>query len=336
MKRNVLFIILRTGLIAFTHSAGAQSRYSLKPEVLDLTQCIAQPGRVPIPLAANGLNLEIVNWSAAPTPTSQPGEFLLKFARPMSLGSLMAYEPGEISYLISSNRWKPLPAGYDAGRKLQVIPFPPRELVEAIKFVVPAQRQPDGAAADAAYRATLPFVIFVPVRAINIASEATVAVSSADKTTAPSMPWLNRPETLVDGFVDSKMNFSTAPRDPNSPDQAPAWIRLTWDQPQSIRGLAFMHGAAEQGAADAIIEFHATEGDPLAPEKPYDWGTLALRTAQTGNFRSNQFGVVMQELVTRSLRLRSTNQPPRLSLGEIMILQDLGTNAAPERKAKGK
>ena len=86
---------------------------------------------------------------------------------------------------------------------------------------------------------------------------------------------------------------------------------------------------------DAILEAHAVEDDPLAPEKPYDWQPLGLRTAQTGNFCSNQFSVITHELLTRGVRLRSTNYPPSLSLAEILIFRDLGTNAPPERKIKG-
>ena len=336
MKRIVLLAICAVGPLAFQPSAAAQKRFSLKPEMLDLTNSVAQPGGIRVPITTNDLNLEVVNWTTSPSPTNRPGEFLLKFTRPLPLGTLVTYEPGEISYLLSSNRWKPLPAGYDAGRKLQVIPFTPGEIVEAIKFVVPAQRRPDNAAKDASYTATLPFAVFLPVRAINIASDATMAVSSTAPPSPASMPWLHKPETLVDGFVDRNRNFSTAPRDPNSTNKGPEWIRLTWDEPQSIRGLVFLHGTAERGASDAIIEAHAVEGDPLAPEKPYDWQTPGLRTAQTGQFCSNQFNVITHELFTRGLRLRSTNQPPSLSLGEIMVLQDLGTNAVPERKVKGK
>ncbi len=331
MMRRYLFAMGCAGWLAIVFSTPAQMmRYSLSPDVLELTNCLAQPGRVPIPLTASNVNLEIVNWTTAPSPTNQPGEFLLSFRQPLTLGSMVTYEPGEVRFR-TAGQWKALPPTYDGDRKMQVLAFPMGERVEAIKFVVPAKRQAGGVN----YTATLPFLIFIPIRAINIAPDATVAVSSAAKPGGPAQPWLNKPETLVDGFVDAKQNFSTALRDAASTNTGPEWVRLIWPEEQGIRGLAFMSGSAEQGTDTAVVEAHAAEkGDPLAPEKPLDWQPLGLRTSRTSSFCAHEFSVITHACVTRGLRLRATNAPPSLSLGEIMVIQDLGTNAVPARKAR--
>src|SRR6185436_16603324 len=116
-------IILSLFLAALASGAPAQStqRFSLKTDTLSLSNCIAQPGNVPVPLTAEDFNLEIVNWLSAPRPTNHTAEFLLQFNAPTRVGTVIAYEPGMVSFL-SSNTWTTLPPAGNAGRGLQVIP----------------------------------------------------------------------------------------------------------------------------------------------------------------------------------------------------------------------
>ncbi|HMJ66323.1 MAG TPA: hypothetical protein VK615_13335 [Candidatus Binatia bacterium] len=103
--------------LALSTPAQRPMRFSLQTDLLDLTNCLAQPGSVPIPLGSTNANIEIINWTTKPVRTNGAGEFIIRFKRPTTVGTLIQYEGGQVSVEIS-NEWVNVPAPLDAGRKL--------------------------------------------------------------------------------------------------------------------------------------------------------------------------------------------------------------------------
>ena len=190
--KKILALLCLAALAA--DPASAQFRFTLKSDVIDLTNSVALPGRVPVPLTTNDTGVEIVNWVTAVSATNLPGEFVLQFRAPMPVGSLMTYDAGPIFYKVGG-QWKPLVAvGTNTGRKLQVMPFPSGEMIEAVKITVPARRVPG----KPLYRAMLPLAALLPVRVVDVTATASVTVSSAETNSAEvrqTQPWRNQPET---------------------------------------------------------------------------------------------------------------------------------------------
>jgi hypothetical protein len=280
-------------------------RFSLKPDVLALSECVAHPGGIPAPLHRTNLNLEITNWTTSARTTNFSGEFLLSFASPTPVGTVVAYEPGDVSYL-EGGSWKALSPGPDKGRKLQVIPVPPGVHIEAFKFVVPAQPTGTNVSSGPAkeFRATLPFVTLVSIRLANLA---TYARANASSTNSPSGA-----AALIDGNVDAERNFSTGVSSQES-------ISFEWDQPQSFRGFAFFHGRLDDGLRQMRIEVEETNG----------WKAVIGRSTSVGLFRNNQFFASMEQLNSRRVRMVRSSEG-RISLGEVAFLANLGTAPPPE------
>lgn len=322
-------------------SAPAQIRFALRTEVLNLTNSMAQPGGVPVPLTTNTPIVEILNWAATPTASNTPGEFLLQLRRPMRLGSIITYEAGTVAYQ-TNGQWTPLPPGADAGRKLQIIPFPTGVMIEAVKITVPAQIAPGGATGKPQYQAVLAMAALLPVRVVNVAQTASVKVSGAE-TTSPELrktrPWLNQPETLVDGFIDAHKNFSTtfftnspanlptnaAPLSAtNSPStNAADWILLSWPEPHDISGVVTYLGSEEKGFAGAVVEVFRGAGNPLNSANVIgpDWEVMEGMFAMPGKFRDNQFFIGNKTVTTPAIRFRTRGRPQAFSLGEIVLMK---------------
>jgi hypothetical protein len=323
MQRLICLLLLTAAVLVQTAGAQTPSRGTVKREVLDLTKCVAQPGDVPIPLGP-GAGVEIVDWTTASTPTNHTGEFVLWFAAPLATATLFTYDAGAVFYSIS-NVWNPLPAGRDDKRRLQVRPFPAGLPVEAVKITVPAQRDP--AAKDTAYRATLPFATVVPVSVVDIAKDATVGAGYDGVS--------REVKELTDGTVGADRNFTVSKPTPiNSPIVSP-WILLSWDQTQSVRGLALFSGKEERGLADSVIEGCVSATAPREAKDKRAWQPASVRVSDPGGFRSNQFAVVMHEFLTRGVRIRNTNGMGEISLGEILVFSQAPqtspgkTNTAP-------
>jgi hypothetical protein len=299
-------LLLLALLPAMTALAQRPIRFSLQTELLDLTNCLAQPGNVPIPLSPTNTNIEILDWTTKPGSSNQPGEFLIKFKRPTYVGSFLQYEGGEVS-VERSNQWRVVPAPFEAGRKLQIVALPSGEQFTALKVVVPAEKT------NGLYHARLPFATMIPVRAINIGPTAKATASSL----APKM----KPEMLIDGIIDPQKNFSTAAPTAGASGEKP-WVMLTWPAPQKIRGLGFFRGTSDEGFEELLIEAFPPNGD--ARPSP-----VSARSTPPGKFCSDQFAVMRQMQETASLRFSPTGTVTRLALGEIIVIQDLGTSAAP-------
>ena len=311
-------------------SAQPSMRFSLRPEVLALSDCLARPGNVPVPLDATNVNLEILNWATTPGSTAQPGEFFLRFKQPVALGTILAYEPGSISFS-SSNQWRVLRPMFDSGRKLQSIPLPPETLVEALQFTIAAKPRPGRTAAGGTYQATLPFVTLLPIRAVNLAPRAVVTASSSGTVGTKT----DTPEILVDGLLDSQEEFSPVP----SPRPGANWVQLnwallTWPQSQTFRGLALFRGLGEDRFAPVKFEIFTGRGDPRAGHDISAWQEVNLRATTPGHFCGDQFFVSRQPLESRGLRISSPGQGSQLRLGEIAVLSDPGIALALESAGK--
>jgi hypothetical protein len=302
---------------------------------LSAADSLAMPGGVVAPITVSPAGWEILNWTTALTPEKTPGAFTLRLAAPTSGVTLLAYEPGEVSYQ-TGGQWKTLPAGGEADRRLRALPLPAGVPVTAVRFTVPARLPRGGVAGKAAYQATLPFATLLTFRACNIAPQATVVVSSSDKpsTGFQPQPWLNRPETLVDGFVDERRNFFTAPREAEITPDKPEWILLRWEEPQRLRALGLLRGRDEKGLGTATVEVYTGAGDPRFTTGTEDWTTLPTTWTAEGKFRALRYGDFGQAVTARGLRLRTTGGLRQLSVGEIAVFSDLGTEAAPTAAAR--
>jgi len=310
-------------VVAVAAPSAAPMRFSLPVAMLDVTNSLAQPGNVRVPLAETNLQLEIVNWSTAPTTNEQPGEFILRFRRPTNVGTIIAYEPGTVSYS-NNQQWNTLPPPEAPARKLQVLQLPPDVMLDALKFIVPVGASTNVTTKETSYRATLPFVSLLPIRAMNIAPEA--------RATASSTNTADRPSALVDGFVDAKQNFATAKRASLITSNAPEWIQLTWDQPRTFRGVSFFFGAEEKGLGNATLESFIGTGNPLASTGANDWEEIKGRASMPGQFRANQFFVFYENLDTRALRVKCGGGTDQMGLGELAVFAFLGSSAVPVPK----
>lgn len=311
-------------------------RFTLRPELLALPECVAQPGAVPIPLSTNTLNLEVLDWRTAPTATNQAGEFVLRLKQPVRLGTVLAYEPGQISWSLS-NRWTPLSPGADAARKLQVVALPPNQLVDGLRFVVPAQPTSATVGPGQTFQATLPFVALFPPRIVNVAPEARVTVSSRDQSAAAGP---NQPALLNDGVVEARSNFKMAPRDTNAPSGSGEWVVLSWEQPRKLRGVALFRGEQDAGFEEMGIDLFSGQGDPQAAATTSGaWQFADGIMAPPGRFRGMQFFVFYGAAETRGLRVRSLGGARQAGLGEIAVFSPSEEGAAgggPPEKAAGK
>jgi hypothetical protein len=316
-------ILLIAWLCLGAGSLNAQSplRFGVPAETLLASNCVAQPGNVPVPMPPGERNVEIVEWSAAPAAGPHFGEFVLRFKSPVPVGAVVGYELGDLQFW-ESNRWVTLPADAESGRKLQVRALPPALRIEGIKCTVPARPVPGNPAAAARYQATLPFLALLPIRVQNIAPGAVVSASSTNPAARP-------PQWLVQGEILPGRNFSTASRTtPRRPD-ASDWLMLEWQESRSFRGLALFWGKGDEGLGPVQVEAFQGPGDPRAAEGTNVWRDVQTKSTAPGRFREHQFVVASAPVETRALRLVNTNGISQMQLGQIVVLAPLGTNPAP-------
>ena len=306
--------------------------------VLDLgkvavADSLAMPGKVAVPAVASNAGMEIIGWST-PTEAKQAGEFTLRFAAPVDGASVFGYESGAVSYE-ANGQWTAVPAGVNSDLKLRTIALPAGVPANAVRFTVPAQlnRNTNG---KAAYSATIPFATILNFRAVNIASQASVVVSSADKLSSGFQPmgWLNRPETLVDGFVSERINFFTAVRATDISSDNPEWFMLCWDQPQSMRALAIMRGRDEKGIGTSVVEVYSGDGDPRFATGTAGWTVVPQKWSGEGKFRLVQYMDFERNITARAVRIRVIGGLRQASMGEIAVFSDLEKNPAPTTTAR--
>ena len=290
MRRLIFYFSL--GLAQAVMAQGL--RFTPPPAIVNLDASLAQPGKVPAPLLSTNINLEIVNWSTALTPTPERGEFLLKLHQAVPIGSVLVYASGEVSAGANS-QWTKLGEATKE-RKLQALPVT-TERIDSIKLTAPAEKQPN----NTGFRAVVPFLTVLPVRTKNIAPAAELSASSAD------------PRLLVDGIVEESQTVAIEGGTSN------AWIKLSWKELQSIRGLAFFGGHDPTSIEDLVLEFSANNLFRMIDGRPTD----------PGSFRKNTLFVCYQPFTTREVRIRHREKQKPIRLGEIVILQELPPSGPP-------
>jgi hypothetical protein len=321
MKRAILLAIL-VYLLNAPGQAATPVRFSVKVDLIDLANSVAQPGDIPIPVSSTNLNFEVINWSTTNTVQQHTGIFTVKFRTPLESGSVIAYDAGEVEYF-SNNRWEKLDVEQEKGRRLQVLPLPLGKAVEAVRFKVMSKivkRQ----TSTPQYKAVLPYFTIVPAPLINVSQLAAVSVSSVDKPSEgfQPQPWVNRPYTITDGFIDSNRNFSTAKRDkPISPD-SPEWIVLSWEELKPLRGIGLFYGASEKGLGDFTVEQYVGLLEPRFSVSSNDWREIPFMKTVTGGFRANQFLVFSNIVETRGIRIISRGGSNQISIGEVVAMAD--------------
>ena len=309
-------------LMVFLLMAASVARADLLMDAggLSREQSLAVPGNVPIPVA-NDRVLEVVDWATQASAENRPGVYTLRFKAPTEVGAILAYDGGEVAYEVGG-AWKALPV--QAGRRLMVIPLPAGMRVDAIRLTIPARlaRKLDPKAPT--YETSLPFLALLKPRVVNAGAEAAVVVSSAAPPSEgfQPQPWLNRPETLVDGFVDARQNFFTAKRDADLTPESPEWVLLAWDEARAINGLALLRGSSEKGVGQADIEVCTADVDPRFATDPAQWKKIAAPLTAPGKFRSIQYADFGQPVRARGLRIRATGGVSQIGLGEVVVFAD--------------
>ncbi|MHB1038085.1 MAG: NHL repeat-containing protein [Pirellulales bacterium] len=327
-------------VVTLTSAAATAAPPALDPAAIQPDKSLAQPGAVPAPVAKSSpAGLEIINWATQSGPTTTDGQFTLQLKAPTLALSILAYNPGQVSYK-AAGQWTRVPSPDAASRQLQVIPLPAHAATDALRLTAPSKLKPDNTGGTPAYVASIPFATLLSFRTVNIAPQATVVVSSAAKPSQgfQPQPWVNRPETLVDGFIDARQNFFTAARvaggKPVSEAEditadKPEWIALCWDPPQQLRTICLLRGSAEKGIGNAVVEIYTGTSDPRFVRGTEGWKAVPGQFTAPGQFRSIQYLDLGKNLTTRALRIRCTGGVKQMSLGEIVVLRDLGQEAAP-------
>src|SRR4030095_1908593 len=108
-------------------------RFTVPPELLVISNGLAQPGGVPLSLSPTNVNVEIVEWAAAPSTNKEPGEFTLRLAGPVPVGTDIV-DGAQAVHCEAAGRGEKRDPAQEAGRKLQFLALPPGVPVEAIKF----------------------------------------------------------------------------------------------------------------------------------------------------------------------------------------------------------
>jgi len=286
--------------------------FSVKPSLLSLSECVAEPGAVPIPGVATNLNLEVAGWQTQPVSESGPGTFHLVFKEPTRVGTVLVHHAGSVSYQVGK-AWKTLDPGAETGRDLQVLTLPEGVDIQAVRITVPSR--PDGADADGAplHRAELSYATLIPVRLARLTEPVEVTAHCANDKAG---------EVLLDGRVDPERNW-TSDRHALTPE-TPEWVMLKWNTPQTVRGVMTFRGREDGGLGSFFTEVFTGEGDPVGGGME-GWQRPVGRRTPTGPFRSSQFFVALQPVTGRALRLISAEGGARAGLGEVILTRDAGT-----------
>ena len=328
-------ILCATLLVAcsglFSRAAGADEPPFLVPaKSLAADGCLARPGRVPAPLTKGFAGVQIAGWATAGSPTSRAGEFLLRFGEPAVVGSVVVYGRGQVA-CEAGGQWKPLSGGAGAPGTLRVLPLPPGRPITAVRITADSALTGETITKGATYSARLDFLALLSRRAVNVAGEAFVTVSSAGKPSKGfrPQPWLNRPETLVDGFVHEHRNFATAPRESDITPEKPEWLLLSWRRPRTADAVMVFRGQGEKGLGKVVVEAFTGPGDPRFSTRPEHWRAVAGRWSPPGTFRASRVFLPGKPPSTRGLRLRCIGGLRQVGVGEIVVLSDLGARPAP-------
>jgi len=293
----------------------AQVRSTLAPSVLDLTNSVALPGAIRVPITLLSANLEVADWTAAPAPSNHVGQFVFRFQQPETVGIVVTYGPAEVSYFDGAN-WQQVVPPSPPGRLLRHLPLPRGIRTSQVKIKVPAQ--PIGTNGKA-WQATLAYAGLVPARLENIAATARTTASGGRDA-----------RVVVDGIVLPGSNFSAPPAGPG----LPAFIQLQWPQPVVFRGCAYYRGTNDLWSRMPNVAIYLADDEPTASGGVMLWHELNGAKTLGGVFRTNQVFITRESRPTRAVRFYSTDSEEPLGIGEIAILKNLDEPAVTTRSEK--
>jgi hypothetical protein len=157
----------------------------------------------------------------------------------------------------------------------------------------------------------------------NVAPNAAVLTSSAGdlSTGFQPQPWVNRPETLVDGFVDAARNFRTANRPSALSEQSPEWFLLEWPEERQVGALALLWGRDDPKRTPFVVERFAGSDEPrFAARDAAAWKALPATPAMAFSFRDGWSAAWPEAFATRALRIRFASGAAPVGIGELLVL----------------
>ena len=292
---------------------------------------IAQPGAVEPQVQKTSYGWEIIDWKTADTNHEGEAVFTVTPETPLQNATVLSYIDDKLVL-------EPLAPGETRTSLVFRLPLKlKRAQGGGKKAAAPGSQWAGFGSGEADYGVELPFVSTLPLRVVNVAEDAVVTVSSADKLSTGFRPlgWLNRPETLTDGFIDRDRNFFSAPRDQEITADAPESVLLSWNDEQSLRLLGLMRGRGEKGFGDVRVEIYTGTGDPRFARD--GWELCTGRWTKAGSFRALSLFDFGHEVKTRAVRLVCTGGVKQIGLGEVLALRALGDAPVPvARKTKGR
>lgn len=317
--------------IAFLHAAVAAAdtpwvSFSLAPG-----RSSAMPGAVPPDVGKATTHL--LDWCAAAATRRHDGVFTLVFAPPAAAGAVVSYGTAGTEWSPDGQTWHGLAT---PSTPLAVQTLPPGARITTLRVRVPAA--PVIEEGRMVWRARLPWLaLTAPGLPANHAPAAVAFVSSADSpsTGFQPQPWLNQPTTLVDGFVDARRNFRTAPRAAALSPQSPEWILLEWPEPRRIGAMAVLRGHDDPGLGTFVLErFDGTAEPRDAARDAQGWSALPVTSATSFGFRGGWACGWPEPFATRALRIRCVGGKAPVGLGEVLVLGPAHESAsAPEDEA---
>lgn len=310
---------LRIAILAVTvatASAKADGPWANPP--FDVARSIAQPGAVPPPTTTDG---QLVDWTARPSPQRHEGTFVLRLSEPAPLGGVATYGATGVAWTQDGVTWVDLPAPI---APLAVQPLSETARISAVRVRVAASAELDATGGPTVWRARLPWLALLrPGCGANLAPDAAVFVSSAgDASTGfQPQPWVNRPATLVDGFVDARRNFRTASRSAALSPQSPEWFLLEWPGERRISALVLLWGRDDPGLATFAVERFVGAGEArFAVGDDSSWVALPAVPERSFGFRNGRALVWPEAFATRALRLRCIGGAAPVGVGELVAL----------------
>ncbi len=280
-------------------------------------------GAVP-KVSSSGNATVISGWRTAVTDDqSAKGSFTIELDAPTDSLCVVAYPGGAISARRDDGTWLP---PVTAAKALQV--WSPRMKTSAIRIERPCELDRkslrEQGAEKGAYAAQIEFIAILDFNAENLSADAGVAVSSADEPSSgfQPRPWVNKPETLISGEIDSGDNFRTAQREDDISADKPEWMMLAWDSPRSLCAIGTMRGRNEKGLGNAVVEVYAGDDEPRFAVGTDGWQPIDGEWRQVDGFRNFEIFAFPEPVTSRAVRLRCIGGARQISIGEIIAFGD--------------
>jgi hypothetical protein len=339
---STLFVVSLYGSSLFDGDGDITS--VLTSDNLNEATSFANPGKVPVRLGVVRINSKghHYGWETTTTNKSDNAEFVVSFNNPTTVGSLFVVGDFKTSYLLGTNNWQQFRYPGEDARLVQVIPMPKLEEISAFKLVAPFEWSQDGQ-----LKKSVPLVVPLKGRYINIAPESEVKVSSTvqPKDGFRPDPRQSNSEILLDGSLEAG-NWKSAKNEEVISEENREWILLDWHEQKNMRGCIIVMGTHDSGFGTCLVQQFVGKG---IPNETVDsqWKTVATMNSYK-KWRPPlcweavaDFG---KDINTRALRFVFTSgltkeqsdrgegaDDKQISIGEIVVLQDLHDEPIPKR-----